>query len=47
MESIAERAATSRLFLMPERIGMFASASTFLRFVMNDLPGRKEKPRWI
>ena len=45
--SSADMPETIRLLRMPESTGRLASLSTFLRFVSSDLPGRKEKPRWI
>jgi len=32
---------------MPVMTGMLASASTFWKLVMSDLPGSSEKPFWI
>ena len=43
----AEQAETIRLLRMPVMTGMLASASTFWKLVMSDLPGSIEKPFWI
>ena len=43
----AEQAETIRLLRMPVMTGMLASASTFWKLVMSDLPGSSEKPFWI
>ena len=43
----AEQAEMIRLLRMPVMTGMLASASTFWKLVMSDLPGSIEKPFWI